>query len=307
MHTLKKYGRFPFHRTVPLDTRDSMQCTDSRQCTNPQSMISSLVMGHTGINLVDPESSISTFNPNYRKDVVVKGVNCAYVDTGEAGDMPPVVFLHGNPTSSFVWRNVIPSVMPTARCLAPDLLGMGNSGNSDGGTYVYEEHQAFIDAWFDAVLPKGPVTLVVQEWGSVIGFAWAHRHQKRVAGLVYMEAMMNPFSEWENWPQGTRDLYIKMRTEPPDDTAQVTEDLIKNSTTRTLHPREMEKYTSPFVESSEVVIAFGQALPIVNVPDNCPGSPQLVLNQMMIQSAWMKVILHSSSFGPPIIFQTNSH
>ena len=125
----------------------------------------------------------------------------AYVDTGGTGDA--VVFLHGNPTSSYLWRNIIPHVAPLARCLAPDLVGMGESDGTPDGSYRFADHSKYLDAWFDAVLPDGQVTLVVHDWGSALGFHWARRYPERVKGLVYMEAIVRPVT-WDEWPEAAQ-------------------------------------------------------------------------------------------------------
>ena len=125
-----------------------------------------------------------------RHRVECAGAELAYVDTGGGSGEDAVIFLHGNPTSSYLWRNVIPHVEPTARCLAPDLVGMGESGKTAEGSYRFFDHRRHLDAWFDAVVPKGQVTLVVHDWGSALGFHWAFRNQARVKGLAYMEALV---------------------------------------------------------------------------------------------------------------------
>jgi len=114
----------------------------------------------------------------------------AYVETG-SGDTT-VVFLHGNPTSSYLWRNVIPHVASHARCLAPDLIGMGDSGKAPDGSYRFVDHVRYLDAWFDTVDTGDRIVLVVHDWGSALGFHWARRHADRVAGLAYMEAIVAP-------------------------------------------------------------------------------------------------------------------
>jgi len=117
--------------------------------------------------MTDP--SISAADRHDRRRVAVLDSEMAYVDTGRGR---PVVFLHGNPTSSYLWRNVIPHVTGIARCLAPDLIGMGRSGKAPAGSYRFVDHARYLDAWFDA-LALQDVTLVVHDWGSALGFAWA--------------------------------------------------------------------------------------------------------------------------------------
>ncbi|MEA3511442.1 MAG: alpha/beta fold hydrolase, partial [Actinomycetota bacterium] len=123
--------------------------------------------------------------------IEVLGSEMAYVDVGE-GD--PIVFLHGNPTSSFLWRNVIPHVSGSGRCIAPDLIGMGDSDKVPGLEYRFADHRRYLDAFLDGVGVGDAVTLVIHDWGSALGFDWANRHRESVAGIAYMEAIVRPVS-----------------------------------------------------------------------------------------------------------------
>src|SRR2546428_1841145 len=136
----------------------------------------------SGSATIDRMSPISAVDPHPRARVRALDTEMAYVDTG-AGD--PIVFLHGNPTSSYLWRNIIPHVVGERRCLAPDLVGMGDSGKSSSGTYRFVEHARYLDAWFEA-LGLTRIVLVVHDWGSALGFHWARRHPDRVTGVAYM-------------------------------------------------------------------------------------------------------------------------
>src|SRR5215471_1686464 len=100
--------------------------------------------------------------------------------------LPRFVFLHGNPTPSYLWRNIIPYLLPFGRCLAPDFVGMGNSGAAPNGSYRFVDHQRYLDAWFDKLELKSNVILVVHDWGSALGFYWAQRHSERVKAIVYL-------------------------------------------------------------------------------------------------------------------------
>jgi haloalkane dehalogenase len=130
---------------------------------------------------------ISAVDNYERKRVAVLDSEIAYVDTGE-GDS--IVFLHGNPTSSYLWRNIIPAVESMGRCLAPDLIGMGDSGKEPNGSYRLADHIRYIDAWLDAVDVGDRVTLVIHDWGSALGFNWASKHPERVKGIAYMESIV---------------------------------------------------------------------------------------------------------------------
>ena len=112
------------------------------------------------------------------------------------------MFLHGNPTSSYLWRNVMPHVEGLGRCIAPDLVGMGDSDKlADSGpdSYTFVEHRRYLDALLDALGVERDVTLVVHDWGSALGFDWANRHRDAVAGIAYMEAIVRPL-RWDEWP-----------------------------------------------------------------------------------------------------------
>jgi haloalkane dehalogenase len=157
---------------------------------------------------------ISTEDISYRKRVSVLDTNMAYVDVGE-GD--PIVFLHGNPTPSYLWRRIIPHLLPYGRCLAPDYVGMGNSGAAPDGGYRFVDHRRYLDAWFDAMGLNAQVILVVHDWGSALGFDWARRNPKRVKAIAYMEGIVRPFRSWDEWPEATRAFFQDQRTERGED------------------------------------------------------------------------------------------
>jgi haloalkane dehalogenase len=157
--------------------------------------------------LISP--AISTEDTSYRRYVEVLGTSIAYVDVG-VGD--PIVFLHGNPTPSYLWRNIIPHLLPFGRCLAPDFVGMGNSGPAPDGAYRFVDHQRYLDAWLEALKLDRKVILVVHDWGSALAFAWAERHPERVKAIVYMEAIVRPFSSWDEWPKATRAFFEAQRS-----------------------------------------------------------------------------------------------
>jgi haloalkane dehalogenase len=153
--------------------------------------------------------TISTEDPSYRKHIPVMDTNMAYVDVGN-GD--PIVFLHGVPTPSYLWRNIIPYLLPLGRCLAPDYVGMGYSAAAPNGSYRLKDHQRYVDAWLDAVGVKDNVILVVHDWGSAIGFNWAQRNSDRIKALVYMECIVRPFYSWNDWPDNTKAFFQAQRS-----------------------------------------------------------------------------------------------
>jgi haloalkane dehalogenase len=143
-----------------------------------------------------------------KRFVDVLGQRMAYVEVGEGR---PIVLLHGNPTSSFLWRDVIPHLSGLGRCLAPDLIGMGDSDKlepSGPDRYTFAEHRRFLDAWVDGVgvTAAGEAVLVVHDWGSALGFDWGRRHPEAVAGIAYMEAIVCPVT-WDDWPDNARNIF----------------------------------------------------------------------------------------------------
>jgi len=159
-------------------------------------------------------SLISTEDISYRKYLPLLGTQMAYVDVGH-GD--PIVFLHGNPTPSYLWRNIVPYLLPFGRCLAPDYVGMGNSGSAPDGGYRFVDHQRYVDAWFEALAIMKNVILVVHDWGSALGFSWAQRHPDRVKAIIYMEAIVRSFKSWDEWPDSTRAFFQSQRTPAGED------------------------------------------------------------------------------------------
>jgi haloalkane dehalogenase len=194
---------------------------------------------------------ISAADPYPRRRIDVLDTAMAYVDTGVG---LPVVFLHGNPTSSYLWRNVISLVEPAGRCLAPDLVGMGDSGKAPGGAYRFADHARYLEAWFEALGLTGDVTLVVHDWGSALGFDWAHRHPSRVRALIYMEAIVRPVS-WSEWPETARKVFQAMRTPAGEEMVLeknvFVERILPASVLRGLTEAEMTVYRRPYLEPGE--------------------------------------------------------
>ena len=197
----------------------------------------------------------------------------AYRDSGSPREgAPTFVFLHGNPTSSYLWRNVIPSVESLGRCLAPDLIGMGDSGKSGNGAYRFIDHARYLDAWFDAMDLGDRIVLVAHDWGSALGFHWAKRHPDRIAGIAYMEAIVQPI-EWEDFPGQATEVFKAMRS-PAGETLVLdqnvfVEQILPMSILRDLSPAEHEEYRRPFKEAGEVrrpTLTWPRELPIAGEP-----------------------------------------
>ncbi|MEJ2161642.1 MAG: haloalkane dehalogenase [Chromatiales bacterium] len=189
-----------------------------------------------------------------KQKVEVLGKQMAYVEIGE-GD--PIVFLHGNPTSSYLWRNIMPLLADQGRCIAPDLIGMGDSDKlTDSGPqrYRFVEHRKYLDALLDVLGVKERVTLVIHDWGSALGFDWAQRHRQAVIGIAYMEAIVRPMS-WSEWPDAIRELFRAFRSDAGEEIVLqknvFVERVLPGSVLRGLTEPEMEVYRAPFLNPGE--------------------------------------------------------
>jgi haloalkane dehalogenase len=184
----------------------------------------------------------------------VLGLEMAYVEVG-SGD--PIVLQHGNPTSSYLWRNVIPHLAGLGRCIAPDLPGMGDSAklpDSGPGRYTFVEHARYFEALLEQLGVRENVTLVIHDWGSALGFDWARRHASAVRGIAYMEAIVRPLA-WSEWPEAARRVFEGFRS--PAGEAMVLEQnvfierVLPGSVLRKLGEAEMDVYRRPFRTAGE--------------------------------------------------------
>ena len=226
----------------------------------------------------------------------VLGREMAYVETGE-GD--PIVLLHGNPTSSYLWRNVIPHLRPFGRCIAPDLIGMGDSDkllNSGTGSYRFIEHRRYLNALLDALDVRERVTLVIHDWGSTLGFDWANRHRDGVRGIAYMEAMVGR-QYWDHWDKfGMRPVLQALRSDVGEQMVLqenfFIEKVLPGAVLRKLSEKEMMEYRRPFAEPGE-----GRR-PTLTWPREIPieGDPADVTAIVDAYADWLK------SSGVPKLF-----
>lgn len=181
-----------------------------------------------------------------RKRVRVLDTEMSYITVGRG---QPIVFLHGNPASSYLWRNVIPHVSGLGHCLAPDLVGMGQSAASPSSAYRFQDHARYLDAWFDALALRENLTLVLHDWGSALGFYWASRHPERVRAIAYMESIVYP-REWEDLPQARAQFFRDLRSEKGEhmilDDNFFIEELLPRLVIRPLSETEMNAYRRPF-------------------------------------------------------------
>ncbi len=207
-----------------------------------------------------------------KKTVQVLGKTMAYVEMGE-GD--PIVFQHGNPTSSYLWRNVMPHLRHLGRCIAPDLIGMGDSDKLDDpgpDSYRFVEHRRYFDGILDALGVTGNVTFVIHDWGSALGFDWANRHRDAVKGIAYMEALVRPVG-WDDWSKEATPVFQGFRS--PAGESMVLEKnifverVLPGSVLRGLTDDEMAVYRRPFAAAGEdrrPTLTWPRQIPIEGEP-----------------------------------------
>jgi haloalkane dehalogenase len=214
------------------------------------------------------QMTISATDPHPRRRAHILDTEISYVDEGN-GD--PIVFLHGNPTSSYLWRNIIPYVAECGRCLAPDLVGMGQSGKSPTQAYRFLDHARYLDAWFDALHLNRNIVLVLHDWGSALGFYRAFRHRDQVRAIVYMEAIVQP-RRWEDFPNGRDAMFRALRSEQGEhlvlDENFFIEVVLPKSIIRNLSDEEMAAYRAPFRdrEARLPTLVWPRELPIEGAP-----------------------------------------
>ena len=221
-----------------------------------------------------------------KKKASVLGYQMAYVDEG-AGD--PIVLLHGNPTSSYLWRNIIPHLSGLGRCVAPDLIGMGDSDKlktSGPGSYTFIEHRQYLDALLEEIGVVENITLVVHDWGSALGFDWAYRHPDQVKGIVYMEAIVLHY-DWSDWPDDARKIFQSFRSPAGEQMVLekniFVERVLPGSVIRKLTDAEMEVYRRPFLNPGE------DRRPTLTWPRQIPieGQPADVVEIVTAYGAWL--------------------
>ncbi len=221
-----------------------------------------------------------------KKYIEVKGLKMAFVEMGE-GD--PVVFQHGNPTSSYLWRNIMPHVKNLGRCIAIDLIGMGDSEKLPGSgpnRYTFAEHRQYFDDALEALGINQNVTFVIHDWGSALGFDWANRHRSAVKGICYMEAIVRPMS-WDEFPDSARPVFQGFRSPAGEEMILekniFVENVLPGSILRKLTEEEMDIYREPFRNSGE------DRRPTLTWPRQIPieGEPADVVRIATDYSEWM--------------------
>ena len=211
--------------------------------------------------------------PRYgKKYIEVNGKSMAYIDVGE-GD--PIVFLHGNPTSSYLWRNIMPFAEGLGRCIAPDLIGMGDSEKLDDpgpDSYQFVEHREYLDGILEALGVNQNVLLVIHDWGSALGFDWANRHRDAVRGICYMEALVRPVT-WDEWPEAATGIFKGFRSDAGESMVieknVFVENVLPASIIRKLEPEEQDEYRRPFARAGEdrrPTLTWPRQIPIEREP-----------------------------------------
>jgi len=206
-----------------------------------------------------------------KKYIDVLGKQIAYVEMGE-GD--PIIFQHGNPTSSYLWRNILPQLKSLGRCIAMDLIGMGDSEKlEDKGnmTYSYDTHKKYFDGFLDAIGVESNATLVIHDWGSALGFDWANDYPQKVKAICYMEGIVQSM-EWEDWNEDAKGIFQGFRSPAGEEMIfeknLFIEAVLPGSILRKLSDAEMNEYRRPFNDkkSRRPTLDWPRQIPLENNP-----------------------------------------
>lgn len=214
-----------------------------------------------------------TEQPLTKKTVDVLDASMAYHERGEGA---PVLLLHGNPTSSYLWRDVIPALEGCGRLIAPDLIGMGDSAklpNPGPDTYRFTTHRKFLAAFIDAVIGNTEsILLVVHDWGSALGFDWANHHRDRVRGIAYMEGIVRPIASWDEWSASATPIFQGFRSEKGEtmilERNMFVERVLPGSVLRKLTEAEMTEYRRPYPNAADrwPTLTWPRQIPIAGEP-----------------------------------------
>ena len=237
---------------------------------------------NTGVGLMPSDQPFAS-----KKSIQVNGKKMAYIDVGK-GDS--IVFQHGNPTSSYLWRNIMPYCEGLGRLIACDLIGMGDSDKlpeSNAGRYSYSEQREYLFAAWVQLDLGDRIIFVIHDWGSALAFEWVSKHDQRVQGIVYMEAIVDVLT-WDDWPENARKVFQAFRS--PDGEEMIldknvfVERVLPGSISRTLSDSEMAEYRRPFQNSGE------ERRPTLSWPRQIPieGEPAEVVNVVRDYSRWLR-------------------
>jgi haloalkane dehalogenase len=207
-----------------------------------------------------------------KKYLEVYGKRMAFVNEGE-GD--PTVFLHGNPTSSYLWRNIMPYAEGSGRVIAPDLIGMGDSEKLDNpgtNSYTFQEHAKYLYKLFEK-LDLNNVNLVVHDWGSALGFNWTRLNPSKVKSIIYMEAITSPIESWEDWPENARNIFQAFRSDAGEELVLEKNMFVERilAGDGALSEEEMKVYLKPFKNPGEdrrPTLTWPRQIPIAGEPED---------------------------------------
>ena len=213
-------------------------------------------------------------NTLIKKKILIDNKNIAYVDSG-SGD--PIIFLHGNPTSSYLWRNITPHLETHGRCISIDLIGMGDSDkldNPDENSYQFEEHYHYVNAAIESLTNGENITFVIHDWGSALGFNWCYHNPDSIKGIAYMEAIVKEMT-WEDWRDEAKGIFQGFRSDAGESLVleknYFVERVLPGSIIRRLSDEEIEEYRRPFINPGEdrrPTLSWPREIPIEGQPAN---------------------------------------
>lgn len=222
-----------------------------------------------------------------KKKISIDGKEIAYHQQGSG---EPIVFLHGNPTSSYLWRNITPYLYDQASCISIDLIGMGDSDKLDNpgtNSYRFEEHFYYVEKAIKALTNNKKITLVIHDWGSALGFHWSYKHPELIKGIAYMEAIVKEMT-WDDWDKNAKSIFQGFRSDAGENLVleknYFVEKVLPGSIIRTLDSNEMNEYRRPFLSSGE------DRRPTLSWPREIPieGQPENVCQIVNEYAEWMK-------------------
>ena len=233
-----------------------------------------------------------------KKFVEIDGSQIAYVEIGKGR---PIIFQHGNPTSSYLWRNILPNLKDLGRCIAIDLIGMGDSDklpNSGPLSYTFAEHRQYWEKTLNALGISKDIVFVIHDWGSALGFDYTARHQERVSGICHMEGIVMPLT-WEQFPDSATDIFRAFRSSAGEEIVLeknvFVERVLPASIMRKLNKEEMDAYIEPFKDPGEgrrPTLTWPRQIPLDGEPEEVVSIVQNY-SQVLSQSNIPKLLIRA--------------